>query len=83
MTLSDFSHWNGIGLGFEVQYMLKSSEASNWTSYLTTGISNRQYYANNLLKYRIYKFRVAARTSKGSGPFSSVVEERTKEDSKY
>ena len=81
-TLSDFSHWNGIGTGYELQYRLNSSPASNWTSYLINGISNRQCYVNNLLKYRVYEFRVAARTIKGSGPFSSVVDERTKEDSK-
>ena len=79
---SDNSLWNGIGIGYEVQYKLKSASGS-WTSALLNGIGNRQYLAGDLLKYRVYEFKVAARTSKGSGAFSSIVEERTMEDGKH
>ena len=75
------SLWNGIGIGYEVQYKLKSASGS-WTSALLNGASNGQYLADNLLKYQVYEFKVSARTSKGSGAFSSVVEERTTEDGK-
>ena len=79
---TDNTAWNGIGLGYEVQYRLKDA-SGNWTSKLLSGSSNRQHLADDLLKYRVYEFKVAARTSKGSGPFSPVKEERTKEDGMY
>ena len=79
---TDKTVWNGIGLGYEVQYKLKS-ESVNWTSALINGTQNRLYLAHDLLKYRVYQWKVAARTSKGSGPFSPVVEERTMEDGTF
>ena len=79
--MSQHSLWNGIGIGYEVQYKLKGA-SGNWTSALLNGIGNRLYLAHHLLKYRVYEFKVAARTSKGSGAFSSIVEERTMEDGK-
>ena len=78
-TLSSLSLWNGIPAGYEVQFRLKDAGSSSWTSVV---ISERQYTTTGLLKYRIYEFKVAARTSKGSGVFSSIKEERTMEDSK-
>ena len=76
-TLASLSDWNGIAVGYEVQYRLKNAGNGGWTSVTTT---ERQYTANSLLKYRIYEFKVAARTSKGSGVFSAIKEERTMED---
>ena len=82
-TFSSLSLWNGIGLGYEVQYRLKNVGSGNWTSVLRSGTSNRQYIPTNLLKYRIYEFKVAGRTIKGSGTFSETKEERTMEDGMY
>ena len=79
-SFSSLSVWNGIGIGYEVQYRLKGEESGNWTSVETSGASNRQYLATGLLKYRIYEFKVAGRTIKGSGIFSAIKEERTMED---
>ena len=81
-TFSSLSLWNGIGIGYEVHYRLKNAGSGSWTSVLISGPGNRQYTANGLLKYRMYEFRVAGRTSKGSGRFSEIKEERTKEDGK-
>ena len=76
-TLATLSDWNGIAVGYEVQYRLKNAGNGGWTSVMTSG---RHHIASSLLKYRIYEFRVAARTSKGSGVFSTLKEERTMED---
>ena len=81
-VFTDNAAWNGIGLGYEAQYRLKDA-TGNWTSKLLSGTSNRQLFPDNLLKYRVYEFKVAARTSKGSGPFSPVKEERTMEDGTF
>ena len=43
------------------------------------GTSNRQHLATGLLIYRLYEFKVAGRTIKGSGVFSEVKEGRTME----
>ena len=74
------SLWNGNGIGYEIQYRLKNAATSNWTSVPISGAGNRQYIATTLLKYRIYEFKVAGRTIKGSGTFSEIKEERTMED---
>ena len=79
-SFSSLSLWNGIGIGYEVQYRLKGEESRNWTSVEISGASNRQYLATGLLKYRVYEFKVAGRTIKGSGIFSATREERTMED---
>ena len=79
-SFSSLSLWNGIGIGYEVQYRLKGGESGNWTSVETSGTSNRQYLATSLLKYRIYEFKVAGRTIKGIGVYSGIKEERTMED---
>ena len=77
------SKWNGIGLGYEVQYKSKSAGDGNWTSVLISGSSSSHLFANSLLKYRVYEFRVAGRTIKGSGLYSGIKEERTMEDGMY
>ena len=77
-ALPSLSLWNGNPMGYEVQFRLKNAGSNSWTSVQTP---ERQYTPNGLLKYKIYEFKVAARTSKGSGVFSSIKEERTMEDS--
>ena len=79
-TYIDPTLWNGIGVGWEVIYTAKDASPKNWTSAILNGLGNRQFYAQNLREYTYYEFKVAGRTSKGSGVFSAVVEERTKED---
>ena len=79
--LTPYSLWNGRPIGYEIQYKLKS-ESGNWTV-LLYHFSTRIFFAYDLLKYKIYEFKVAARTRKGLGKFSSVVEERTMEDGKH
>ena len=79
-SFSNLSLWNGVGIGYEVQYRLKGAQTRNWTSVKINGTSNRQHIATGLLKYRLYEFKVAGRTIKGSGVFSEVKEERTMED---
>ena len=77
--LNDSSNWNGIGLGYDLQYRLKRGEEGSWISVMISGVSNSQYVASGLLKYSMYQFKVAGRTSIGSGLFSEVKEERTME----
>ena len=79
-TFSSSSLWNGIGLGYEVHYRLKNTVSGSWTAVLISGANNRQCTITGLLKYRIYEFKVAGRTIKGSGVFSEIKEERTMED---
>ena len=78
--LNNSSSWNGIGLGYEVQYRLKQDELGSWFSVMISGVSNSQYVVTSLLKYSIHEFKVAGRTSIGSGFFSEIEEERTMED---
>ena len=77
------SKWNGIGLGYEVQYRIKSVGNGNWTSVLISGSTSSHFFANGLLKYSVYEFKVAGRTKMGSGLYSGIKEERTMEDGKY
>ena len=79
-TFNGLSLWNGIGLGYEIQYRLKNTGSGSWISVLIGGTSNREYFTTGLLKYRTYEFKVAGRTIKGSGTFSDIKEERTMED---
>ena len=78
-SISNLSLWNGVGLGYEVQYRLKGAHTRNWTSVKTNGTTNRQHLATGLLIYSLYEFKVAGRTIKGSGVFSEVKEGRTME----
>ena len=77
---NDSSIWNGLGLGYELQYRLKRVEHGRWNSVVISGVSINQYVVTGLFKYSIYKFKVAGRTSIGSGLFGEVKEERTMED---
>ncbi|XP_065064517.1 neogenin-like [Rhopilema esculentum] len=79
-TFSDLTLWNGIGVGFEIQYKIKTGTSSPWLSIIIGSVGDRGSTVTELKKYTIYEFKVAGRTSKGSGVFSAPVEERTMED---
>eukprot|EP00795_Rhopilema_esculentum_P002629 gene2630-826_t len=79
-TVSDPSLWNGVGTGYELQYKVKNAASESWVSEIRSSLGNRQFIATGLLKYTVYEFKVAGRTSKGTGLFSAIVEERTMED---
>ena len=81
-TVSDPTLWNGVGTGYELQYKAKNAASASWVSEIRSSLGNRQFVATDLLKYTVYEFKVAGRTSKGTGLFSAIVEERTMEDSK-
>ena len=68
---------NGIIVGYRARYAIKGVSSRVW-SYQDT--QARSITISNLKKYTVYEFSVAANTSKGAGVFSSLVEERTKED---
>ncbi len=61
---------------------MKDANPKTYSHIDITGIGNRQKIVTSLLKYTVYEFQIAGRTSKGSGVYSAVVEERTKEDGK-
>ena len=73
---------NGLIIGYEVKYAEKSAVPKIWMSYNIPGVGNRLPTISDLRKYTKYDFKVAAKTSKGSGVFSPVVEMETFEDSK-
>ena len=79
-SLKSFLLWNGVGIGYEIQYKLKSAPSDSWQSVLRFGDGKGSYSYENLQKFTPYQFKVAARTIKGSGPFSSIIEQRTMED---
>ena len=79
-TMANSSLWNGIALGYEVQYRLKEAGNGEWTSVQISNASINKHVAKSLLKYRTYEFKVAARTSKGSGVFSAIEEVTTLDD---
>ena len=72
---------NGICNGYEVQYAIKDLLPKNWTSVIIVDQINKMFLPTDLEEYTTYEFKVAGRTSKGSGVFSTPVEEKTKEDS--
>ena len=74
---------NGHIVGYEVKYAIKDAVPKTWVSYHANGAGSRLNTIGNLKKYTTYEFRVAAKTSKGSGVFSPVVERRTNEDGIY
>ena len=78
----DQSVVNGICNGYEVQYAVKDLVPKNWTSVIIAGANNKMLLPTDLEEYTTYEFKIAGRTSKGSGVFSGRVEEKTKEDSK-
>ena len=71
----------GIRVGYEIKYAMKSSSPKNWTSQFVEENVN-VWTATSLEEYTEYEVKVAARTSKGSGVFSSPITVRTHEDSK-
>ena len=81
-TFSDLTLWNGIGVGFEIRYKIKTGTWNPWLSIIIGSVGNRRSTVTELKKYTIYEFKVAGRTSKGNGVFSAPVEERTMEDGK-
>ena len=52
-----------------------------WISILINSSSVRSYNLIGLKIFTMYQIRVAARTTKGSGPFSFIEEEKTNESS--
>ena len=69
---------NGVILSYEVRYQKADGEDSQQTR-----ISNNQtMLVSGLEGYRVYKLSIAAVNRKGTGIFSSVVQERTLEDGK-
>ena len=82
-TLGSPSFWNGMALGYEVHSRLKSAGSLVWSSVLVNDANTTISIVSGLLKYRMYEFKVAARTSKGKGPFGDIIEERTMEDGAY
>ena len=64
-----------------MQYSIKDAAPKTWASHHVTGA--RLTRIRGLKNYTTYEFRVAAKTSKGSGVFSPVVERRTFENGKY
>ena len=66
--------------GFKLFYAMKASQGSK--KVLTNNVASRSRVVSGLDKYTDYEFQVLAFSSKGDGPKSSVVVERTKEDGK-
>ena len=66
--------------GFKLIYGKKDSAGS--PTVLTNNVATLTRVISTLDKYTEYEFQVLAFTSKGNGPKSSVVVERTKEDGK-
>ena len=73
---------NGLIKGYEVKYAEKKAVPKIWIPYDIIGAGNRLPTISDLRKYTVYEFKVAAKTSKGSGVFSPVMEMKTLEDSK-
>lgn len=78
-ALSSSDPKNGIIRGYEVRYAAKNAVPKTWTPYHVIG-SSRLERIRGLKNYTTYEFRVAAKTSKGSGVFSPLVERRTLEN---
>ena len=66
--------------GFKLFYKEKDSVGS--PTVLTNNVTRLSRVVRGLDKYTEYEFQVLAFSSKGDGPKSSVVVERTKEDGK-
>ena len=71
---------HGTITGFKLFYAKKSSQGS--PTVLTNNVTSLSSVVSALDEYTEYEFHVLAFTSKGDGPKSSVVAERTKEDGK-
>ena len=71
------SRTNGLIVGYRVRYARKDESPRVW---LYQDTLNRNVFVNSLEQYTIYAFSIAAKTSKGAGVYSPLVEERTMED---
>ena len=71
---------HGIITGFKLFCRKKASAGSPFV--LTNNVTSLTRFVSGLDKYTEYEFQVLAFSSKGDGPKSSVVVERTKEDGK-
>ena len=71
---------HGVITGFKLFYGKKDFAGS--PTELTNNVTTLTRVISALDKYTEYEFQVLAFTSKGDGPKSSVVVERTKEDGK-
>ena len=71
---------HGTITGFKLFYAKKASQGS--PNVLTNNVTSLSRVVSGLDKYTEYEFQVLAFSSKGDGPKSSVVVERTKEDGK-
>ena len=79
--VSDENILIGIRAGYEIKYAIKNTSPKTWTSQIV-GKDDDLWTATSLEEYTEYEVKVAARTSKGSGVFSSPKTVRTDEDSK-
>ena len=80
--LVDVKLLRGIRAGYEVIYAIKNVLPKNWTSVIIAENVNR-LLITSLEEYTEYEVKVAARTSKGSGVFSSAYTVKTREDSMF
>ena len=71
---------HGKVLGYTIEYVLNGSSAGSWTTASTNNQNTRFKTIGGLYKYSWYLFRVAGKTSKGNGVFTSSVLHRTYED---
>ena len=71
---------HGTIIGFKLFYAKKASQGLPVV--LTNNVTSLSRVVSALDKYTDYEFQVLAFSSKGDGPKSSVVVERTKEDGK-
>ena len=71
---------HGTITGFKLFYAKKASQGP--PTELTNKVTSLSRVVRGLDKYTEYEFQVLAFSSKGDGPKSSVVVERTKEDGK-
>ncbi|XP_065063087.1 cell adhesion molecule DSCAM-like [Rhopilema esculentum] len=75
--IADSSLMNGVGRGYELRHRAKDSGLTDWKSNIIYGIQNRFFVLERLKKGTLYEFKVAARTRKGSGVFSNIVQKNT------
>ncbi len=75
---------NGVIMAFEILYIpLETFNEQLVSELVNTSASNRTISLNNLEEYVFYNISVRAYTSVGAGQFSSLITQRTSEDSKF
>lgn len=79
-SLSFDARRNGIITGYSIRYAVKESMPKVWLHHDVNNAMSRIETLADLKKYTVYEFTVAAKTSKGAGVYSPIVEMRTKED---